>query len=870
MLYFTRWKALAIILTALVVCLCAVPNFFPQERVKTWPVWAQRHIVLGLDLQGGSYLLLEVDSNYVKKEKLDQVRDEVRRVLREAKIGYTGLSARADAVEVRVKDTDLQAALPKLRELSQPLGGLLGSSGQRSLEVSDAGGGLIRLVVPQAAITDRVRQTIEQSIQIVERRINQLGTVEPLIQRQGTDRILVQVPGLQDPTELKRILGQTAKMEFRMVDSSVSPDQAQRGSVPADSEILMSEQSPKVPYVIKKQVLVSGGDLTDAQPGFDQRTNEPIVNFKFNSSGSRKFAQATSENVGLPFAIILDNKVISAPVIREPITGGQGQISGSFTVQSANELALLLRAGALPAPLTVIEERTVGPGLGQDSIEKGELAAYVGSIMVIVFMLVTYRLFGVFANIAVAINVAMIFGILSLLNATLTLPGIAGIVLTVGIAVDSNVLIYERIREELRGGRNAISAIDAGFRRALSTILDSNITTFIAAAVLFYIGTGPGPRLRRHARHRHHHHGLHRVYPHQPDRRRLGAVEATEDRADLGISFVTQYVLIGLGILIVVLTVVAVLDLLPPLRIVPDDTHFDFTRFRRISFPISAALSILAIVLFFTHGLNFGIDFRGGTLLEVQNKAGPADIGAMRATLSTLGLGDIQLQQFGGPNDVLIRVAEQPGGDAAQQAAVQKVRGALGDSVDYRRVEVVGPRVSGELLAYGMLGLMLAIFSILIYLWFRFEWQFALGAMIANVHDIVLTIGFMSISQVDFDLTSIAALLTILGYSLNDTVVIYDRIREMLRRYKKMPMPQLLNESINSTLSRSIITHVTVTLALLALLLFGGHAIHSFTAVMMFGVVLVGTYTSIFIAAPILIYLGVGEHRDAPDKPAKK
>jgi preprotein translocase subunit SecF len=334
---------------------------------------------------------------------------------------------------------------------------------------------------------------------------------------------------------------------------------------------------------------------------------------------------------------------------------------------------------------------------------------------------------------------------------------------------------------------------------------------------------------------------------------------------------VTTYVLIGLGVLIAVLTVVAIFDLLPPLRIVPDDTHFDFTRFRRISFPISAALSIVAIVLFFTHGLNFGIDFRGGTLLEVQSKSGAADIGAMRTTLSSLGLGEVQLQQIGSAQtDVLIRVAEQPGGDKAQQEAVTKVRGALGDSVEYRRVEVVGPRVSGELLAYGMLGLMLAIFAILIYLWFRFEWQFALGAMIANVHDIVLTIGFMSISQVDFDLTSIAALLTILGYSLNDTVVIYDRIREMLRRYKKMPMPQLLNESINSTLSRSIITHFTVTLALLALFLFGGHAIHSFTAVMMFGVVLVGTYTSIFIAAPILIYLGVGEHRDAPDKPAKK
>ena len=491
MLYFTRWKALAVILTALLVCLCAVPNFFPDATVKTWPKWAQRHIVLGLDLQGGSHILLEVDSNSVKKDKLDQVRDDVRRVLRDAKIGYTGLAVRGDNVEVRVKDTDLAAALPKLRELSQPLGGILGSSGQRSVEVSDAGGGLIRLSVPQAAITERIRQSVEQSIQIVERRINELGTVEPLIQRQGVDRILVQVPGLQDPTRLKELLGKTAKLDFRMVDSTISPDQAQGGRLPPDDEILMSASSPKVPYVIKKQVLVSGADLTDAQPGFDQRTGEPIVSFRFNTSGARKFAQATLENVGQPFAIVLDNELISAPVIREPITGGSGQISGSFTVQGANDLAILLRAGALPAPLTIIEERTVGPGLGQDSIAAGEMASYIGSALVIVFMSLTYRLFGFFANVAVAVNVAMIFGVLSLLNATLTLPGIAGIVLTVGIAVDSNVLIYERIREELRAGRSAINAIDAGFKRALATILDSNITTFIAAAVLFYIGTGP-------------------------------------------------------------------------------------------------------------------------------------------------------------------------------------------------------------------------------------------------------------------------------------------------------------------------------------------------------------------------------------------
>jgi preprotein translocase subunit SecF len=303
------------------------------------------------------------------------------------------------------------------------------------------------------------------------------------------------------------------------------------------------------------------------------------------------------------------------------------------------------------------------------------------------------------------------------------------------------------------------------------------------------------------------------------------------------------------------------------LRIVPDDTKFDFMRFRRISFPVSAILSVLAIAAYFTLGLNFGIDFIGGTLIEVQSKTGPADLARMRSTLNALNLGDIQLQRFGAPTDVLIRIPQQPGGEEAQQQAVAKVRTALGAEVDYRRVEVVGPRISGELLAYGTIGLMIAIFGIFLYLWFRFEWQFALGAMVANTHDLVMTIGFMAVTQIDFDLSSIAALLTILGYSLNDTVVIYDRIREMLRRYKKMPIGDLLNASVNSTLSRSVITHVTVTLALLSLLLFGGPVIHSFTAAMTFGAVLVGSYTSIFIASPLLIYLGVGESRLAMGEP---
>jgi len=493
MLYFTRWKAAAVVFTAFIVCLFAVPNFFPEKTVQSWPKWAQRHVVLGLDLQGGSHILLEVDSNAVRKEKLETLRDDVRRVLREARVGYTGLAVRGNSVEVRIREGGEQQARTKLQDLSQPLGGILGTSGARTVDITTEAGGLIRLTMTEPAIIERIRQSVEQSIQIVERRVNELGTVEPLIQRQGVDRILVQVPGLQDPTRLKELLGKTAKLDFRLVDLTMAPEQAQAGRAPPESEVLMSsaKQGQRAPYLIEKRVMVSGGDLTDAQPGFDQRSSEPIVSFRFNTSGARKFAQVTQESVGKPFAIVLDNEVISAPVIREPILGGSGQISGSFTVEQANDLAILLRAGALPAPLTIIEERTVGPGLGQDSIEKGKLSSYVGAAMVIIFMLVTYGLFGLFANIAVAINVAMIFGILSLLNATLTLPGIAGIVLTVGIAVDSNVLIYERIREEVRGGRSPINAIDAGFSRALATILDSNITTFIAAAVLFYIGTGP-------------------------------------------------------------------------------------------------------------------------------------------------------------------------------------------------------------------------------------------------------------------------------------------------------------------------------------------------------------------------------------------
>jgi preprotein translocase subunit SecD len=503
MLYFARWKAAAILLTALIVCAFAIPNFVSPDTVKKWPEWAQRYVVLGLDLQGGSHILLEVDAADVRKQQLDTLRNDVRKTLLDAKIGWASPPAiRGNAVEVRIRDgQNFQGALEKLRALSQPItNNIIGVTGQQSIDVTDAGGSLIRLAPSEAAMNERVRQTVDQSIPIIERRVNGLGLVEPTIQREGIDRVLVEVPGLGDPQRLLEVIRTTAKLEFRLVNQNASPL-----DVPPDSEVLCEVENQRnsdtnkptppacngaTPIVVYKQVLVEGADLTNASTGFDQN-NQPVVDFTFNATGARKFGDVTQENVGRPFAIILDSQVISAPNIREPILGGRGQISGHFTVQSAGDLALLLRAGALPAKLTPIEQRVVGPGLGQDSITKGEYASVVGAALVVIFMLATYGLFGLFANVAVAINVAMIFGVLSLLNATLTLPGIAGIVLTVGIAVDSNVLIYERIREEVRHGRNAIAAIDAGFTRALATILDSNITTFIAAAVLFFIGTGP-------------------------------------------------------------------------------------------------------------------------------------------------------------------------------------------------------------------------------------------------------------------------------------------------------------------------------------------------------------------------------------------
>ncbi len=489
MLRFSTWKFLAIVAMTLAAVLVVAPSLLSpsayQALAARLPSWlTPPTIVLGLDLQGGSHVMLEVDQADLLNTQVKNLRDDVRRILREEKVAITGgIGATPRGVQLRVSDAaDREKILPRLRQLRNSFSPAA-VGGLNPLDVEATPEGLVRITVTDAGLRDKSRKAVEQSIEVIRRRVDALGTREPSIQRQGDDRVLVQVPGLQDPQTLKDILGQTAKLEFRLV--------AEPGQNPSEVEELeQAEDQTKLP--IEKQVMVQGEDLTDAQPGFDQqRSGEPVVNFRFNIRGAQKFGDVTSKNVGRLFAIVLDNKVISAPRILTPITGGSGQISGRFTVEQANNLSILLRAGALPAKLNIVEERTVGPGLGQDSIDAGKRAAFVGAGLVVVYMLITYGVFGVFANLALFVHIAFIFAGLVLLGSTLTLPGIAGIVLTIGMAVDSNVLIYERIREENHAGRSILASLDAGFNRAFATIVDSNVTMFVAAAILYFLGSGP-------------------------------------------------------------------------------------------------------------------------------------------------------------------------------------------------------------------------------------------------------------------------------------------------------------------------------------------------------------------------------------------
>jgi preprotein translocase subunit SecD len=484
MMYFSRMKTTIILAVCLLGVLLGVPNLFPAPA--SWVPWRTVH--LGLDLRGGSYLLLEVDMKAVIKERLDSLMDGVRQALRTGQIFYQSLDAQPDQnrIVLRLRDaTRTDDAVAALR----PLISQDNSTGQPDMSIGSNPDGTITLTLSPVALSRRASGAVEQSIEIIRRRIDETGVVDPQITRQGESRIVVQLPGVGDPDRIKQLIGKTAHMTFRLVDETANPNGG--GPPPPGDDYLPLQDRPGEKIAVRKRIDVDGADLTDARAGTSPETGDWVVNFTFNSVGARRFGDVSRANVNHRFAIVLDDKVISAPVIREAITGGRGQISGSFSPDSANDLAVLLRAGALPAPLTVVEQRSVGPELGAASIRAGAISLIAGFVFVIAFMGIFYGLFGWFANLALVVNLFLLLGIMSLLQATLTLPGMAGILLTLGMAVDANVLINERIREEQKLGRPPLQALEHGFSRAYSTIFDSNATAFLAHVMLFVFGSGP-------------------------------------------------------------------------------------------------------------------------------------------------------------------------------------------------------------------------------------------------------------------------------------------------------------------------------------------------------------------------------------------
>ncbi len=869
MLQIDLWKRFVVWGVVALGLLLAMPNAF-YDRVEThndavaaietgatteaeaagalaeWPDFLPSGLVnLGLDLRGGAHLLAEVQVEDVYQSRIEALWPEIRDLLREERnrVGPIRLQPTSQP-ELRVRlvenagEVDYAASL--VRGLARPVASVAGAT-STDIEVTTEGDEIV-VALSEAAKRASDDQTVRTAREIIMRRIDEMGTREPTIQRQGEDRILIQVPGVGSAAELKEIIGTTAQLTFQPVVSRTTDASENPGP---GNELVPSIDQEGTFYVLERAPVVSGEALVDAQPDFDQN-GRPAVSFRFNPTGGRKFGDYTADNIGNPFAIVLDNEVISAPVIQSHIPGGTGIITGNFTVEESTNLAVLLRAGALPAELVFVEERTIGPELGADSIAAGQIACIVAFVLVLAFMWASYGTFGLFANIALVINVGLIFGLLSLVGATLTLPGIAGIVLTIGMAVDANVLVFERIREEMKTAKGPARAIELGYEKALSAITDANITTFLTALILYTMGSGP---VRGFA-------------------------------ITLGLGIITS---VFTAIFVTRLIVVIWFERKRPktvlqgrnLRLVPQVTSLDFFKKWKFSLGLSGVLIVVAALSFMLQGLNYGIDFRGGTTVRTQS-AQEVEISTYRDAISELGLGDISITEVFDPtfaedeNVAMIRIQAQEGEEAVSAQVIQSVESALQEAVPditFTAVESVGPKVSGELIQTAIIAVILAIGAVLIYIWLRFEWQFAVGAVLALVHDVVLTIGIFSELQIQFDLAIIAALLTIVGYSLNDTVVVFDRVRENLIKYKKRPLNEVLNISINETLSRTMMTSVTTLLALGALYVLGGDVIRGFVFAMIWGVI-VGTYSSVFVASTALLWLGVKRDWSKPDNTA--
>jgi len=665
----------------------------------------------------------------------------------------------------------------------------------------------------------------DRAVEIIRNRIDEFGVRETSIQKQGIDEIVVQLPGITDRQRAIELIGKTAMLEFKIVSNDANKlKDAIAGNV-ADGFELKYTLDENEPLLLVKQAVLVGDALTNASVRFDQsQFNEPIVALQFNVAGAKKFAEVTAANVGSRLAIVLDGKVQSAPRIREAIPSGEAVITGRFDVQAAQDLALILRVGALPAPMYVEEERTVGPLLGQDSINKGVKAALVGGLLVFIFMAGYYLLAGLVSDVALLLNLLMILGGLGLLpvlfpgiSATLTLPGIAGIALSLGMAVDANVLINERIREEIAAGRNLRTAIGNGYARAFSAIFDSNLTTLIAAFLLFQFGTGP--------------------------------IRGFAITLTIGLLASMFTAIVVTRVIFELLLNLGWIKSLPMLKFI-GETRIDFISKRKIFYLLSIIVIAVGLFSYFKKGpAAYGIDFAGGQLQEYSFK-NPPSVDKVRQVLKDINLADSAIQQFkDNPKVILIRTSEDK-----NQILTDKLKENFpNEDIQILRIERVGPVAGKHLKSKALAALIWSLAGILIYVSFRFKHvNFAAAGVIAILHDVLVALGFLVITNRQVDLLSVTAFLTIAGYSINDTIVIYDRVRENARLYRKLSLKELINLSVNQTLARTLLTSGVTLLIVLALLFYGGEVLSNFAFTLFVGFIS-GVYSTIFIASPLVL-----------------
>jgi len=843
MLRAVRLKFLFLFILTVVAIMFVLPSL-----TGGLPDWWEKHVSrglkLGLDLKGGMHLILQVDMDSAVRNALHRDANDLKEMAEKRGLTLRVGDVAQEKLSVTLPNRDEQAAFQKfLKEEFPQL-----TTGEPTRQ---DGGLVFALGLTPEEIKQLQERTLSQSLEVLRNRIDQFGVTEPVLVRQGADQIVVQLPGVQDPQRALDLIGQTAQLEFKLVDDQAQVslpelieaalksgklkpgytreqlNQALADKIPAEDEVYIEKSINREtgrleskPLLLKKKVLMTGEAVKNAVVRIGDY-NEPYVSVDFNRRGAAEFGRITGENVKRRLAIILDGIVRSAPVIQERIGGGKAQITGSYTPAEGHDLAIVLRAGALPATVKIVQNITVGPTLGADSIKKGLTAGLIATLLVIGFMIFYYRFSGVVADYAMILNVILLLGALSLLGATLTLPGIAGIILSIGMAVDSNVLIYERMREEFHAGKPLKAGIDGGYDKAFWTIIDSHVTTLITACALFLFGTGP--------------------------------IKGFAVTLSLGVVLNLFTALFGTRVVYDWTILKRWLKKLSFFEFF-QQPNIDFIGWRRYAFMISGVLAILGLVAFVQlsrgHG-NLGVEFSGGTLVEMT-AAKPFTVNEVRGILNQEGWGHAEIQQIEGGKELMVKLKKSE--DTVGQMSthlVEILNKALPEN-DFKVIgkSEIGASISGDLRNKAIVAIIISMLGIIIYIAWRFEFIFGIGATVATFHDVLAVLGIFYLFNVEITLLVVTALLTLAGYSLTDTVVVFDRIRENLAR-RRGKLGEIINLSVNEVLSRTIITSTTVFLVVVALYIFGGVVLRDFALAMLLGV-LVGTYSSVFVASPIV------------------